>query len=749
MSFVKDGEFNKDRIVNSVKLSETLNLSVSPSGQFRVNSYDIPYSEQTWLFQTFGYKRESFTKFLFGQDVVKYREYVLDTGKDEYSCELTYASDKSEPIVIFNKNGRTHCDSGPAHTSEGCQRWYKDGDLHNENGPALVREGHKPIFALNGNVYDQAGYILNHPGPKKHSLWGEATMTHLPQYPDGVVLENGQHTLLLKQCKERKPENFLLSVLSDGIPNLSIEEYHPPNQSLHRLYHELKNYTMFGMDDSGDEKTFIGVHGLDGINITFEHAQGRLEIRRYSYDTVDGLVANEKEIEVIKLFPERELLNQPKNKINLVKHNEILEDGHKQKAKKVIKTIRRRKSDKAYDEILKAKWSTGGWTDEDLKSKFKTKFSNELDRFIDGSVPDILDHSAKVYGISVPWDIYIRCHYSGEDNSYYWVDEDGEFDSPAENFPAIIFPNGKMLFFKNGFLHNSSGPAIQGVYERQNDEWYLWGERVSQSEVAKIHSETSADQSVNKKMGVSVANPSKYSELKPDEVEDLKKIFRENLPHLRKYEADIRRAAKKALENKGFKVEEIEEKRAPEITRKEPARIEVTKKVRTKIEESSTRSGQLVNGFKFGFKKGIVNNSSHLLAEKVASLTPFEKNEWFERFLQVCFLLGAAEAMEKMPEGMATKLRLDENQRLDAASMCRYISGENLGRDLVDIAENLLPLILEVVQNMTAEDLEDLSHDFEEEQSEDSSVEGENLFQGIAEDVEEVQTKKQYEEVMA
>lgn len=788
MGLVKDGELNKERIKEHVRLSKTLNLSISPSGQFRVNSYEIPYSQQRWFFEEFGLHSNQSSESLFGHEVIRSDHYTVTIGNDEYSCQVVQKAGHDTPCVSYTKNGIPHCDSGPAYISEITKRFYKDGKLHNLDGPALVRKGSDSVYAIDGKIYDKANYILNHPRVKKRSGI-DPNLTYLD---DTAVLTAGSHTAILREAGPgyRAPENFLLSVLYKSSTSYEIEEYHAPNSKFNDLFRELKSYENFGIQTNGTEKVFIGIKDFGGVRIVFDKRTKKLHINRFFYETEFSLVPNVEKVEVLELFSESDLLKQrPRSTINLLKYNEELSDGQAHRLKELAKQYRREKIDQACGEIIKASkygvpddvirsWDSkhaDGIIDSegislampsdnfDIKKEFSNKFTNELDRFMNKSVPQAYDASAKVYGVSIPWEVYTAAKYNTADNSFYWTDSKGEYHSPDENLPAVIFPNGKMFFFQNGFLHRESGPAVQDIYDRKKDEWYLLDKQATRSEVENLYSSKFGKfYSIGyaPKIGANNVATSqvKYSELHPDEVESLKQIFRDNVEHLRKFETDIKKAAEKALLNKGIPVDRsppVPKKKVKSAEEQSMGGIETKKKIRSAPDLSGTRTEQLVNGFKFGFKKGIVNNSSHILAEKVASLTPFEQNEWFERFLQVCFLLGAAEAMERMPEGMAEKMRMDEEFRLDAASMCRYISGENLGRDLVDIAANILPLIVEVIQNMTAEDLADLNQDFEEGREEDGTaqsfesetVESDDLFEGLSS--EEKVKEKVYEEVMA
>lgn len=414
---------------------------------------------------------------------------------------------------------------------------------------------------------------------------------------------------------------------------------------------------------------------------------------------------------------------------------------------------------------------------------------------------------------------FINSMIEAQNGSVYWLNQEDELNSPTPNFPAYISASGDLFYYEKGFLHNESGPAIQAVEPLKGRRWFLWGMEVSEEEFnhydpksksivfrdssgrysrhvgpaviefdnntgnakrisyyrdgVEIWPDGSESSTVSKiaaitkkrnpkVVKVTSKNPQIYTELTPDEVNSLKAIFRDHIDHLKKFEPEIKEAARKALINKGLSPDLLDKKPepppAPKAVAAEPApadekekessKMETRKNIRSAPDLEGTRKEQLVNGFKFGFKKGVVNNASKHLAEKLVALTPMRDSKVMERFIQICFLLGSAELIERMPDGMADKLRLSEDARLNSASMLRYVSGDNIGRDLVDVASDILPVFAEIVANMTSEELADLTKDLEEQAEKDASEETEDeLFQTSHVEEEVTVKEEQYAEV--
>lgn len=136
---------------------------------------------------------------------------------------------------------------------------------------------------------------------------------------------------------------------------------------------------------------------------------------------------------------------------------------------------------------------------------------------------------------------------------------------------------------------------------------------------------------------------------------------------------------------------------------------------------SGSRMSQVWEGSKFGFKKGIVNASSKILAEKLVELSPLSEKEWAVKLAQLAILLGSAELVNIMPDGMRNTLKLDEENQKDLVSFLRVVSGENIGREAVSLALGIIPHIKNLLLDFSSQDLEEFANSYEASKNEDMS----------------------------
>ena len=426
-----------------------------------------------------------------------------------------------------------------------------------------------------------------------------------------------------------------------------------------------------------------------------------------------------------------------------------------------------------------------GWSDAPL--------AQYID-FVDSLSPLDLDIDIDVnfdIGALVTTDIDAECLDSSHlnENSLYWVNASGQFNSPKPNHPSVVYLDKNLSYYhRAGLLHRTDGPAVSGDGV---SEYWLYGVSVSEEEFKRydenektivfinekgwIHRtdgpafikfypngqviqrwfdngtceltveknrELINSESLEPKMSRTIT-PKKIATpkvkvkkmdiipkiettyLRADEKEAVIKMFEEHKPQLLKYRKEIQEAAKKIqihrLGQEEFDRRVEEAKRALNKTKEEKSKPMTTddRIIRSAPDLSGTRTEQFKEGFKFGLKKGAINNGSELFAKKMVSLTSQEGNEWMERFVQFVTLIGTAELLRRMPEGIAAKMRLDEETRMDASSLLRYISGENIGGDIVEIIAAVMPVIMEIVKDISADEINELAEQMENAQVEE------------------------------
>lgn len=107
-----------------------------------------------------------------------FREFTIDSIVDLDTVCGRYAN-LSGTIVRQYKNGKLHCDWGPAETAgtrsrkDGvvpyCESWYRDGELHRDGGPAITR-----LFPdRTVQEWYQNGRLHREDGPATQSIYKE------------------------------------------------------------------------------------------------------------------------------------------------------------------------------------------------------------------------------------------------------------------------------------------------------------------------------------------------------------------------------------------------------------------------------------------------------------------------------------------------------------------------------------------------------------------------------------------------
>jgi hypothetical protein len=684
------------------------------------------------------------------------------------------------------------------------QIFLKNGLFHNLCGPALSRSDGKEIYAINGTILSLDDYIYNHPIAEKIKLSTYSWKFETNNY--SLFKTNCASVVINKEkCVKNvsRPQQFLLHCLFGNEFDFShIEKFNSANNDLRELFGFLS--TIDGNHFKCTSSSFSLQNEIYYVDINFDKNVNRIRCSIYTLPIFEESESfDEFEIDLNSSVDSEsglQFFNLKDDHKDRVAERKKAGTGWtylEQREREREFENNRLKIDEAVGAaktVLRDKLVSEYVAGSEIES------SEEFNQRLDGLIKNMHDESKKIYGVSVPPKYYETIQYDPKTSFYYWKNSENKIESPNPNFPSIIGPDGALFHHKNGFLHNESGPAIWQLNSAEGRRWFLWGHEVTKEEferydpkskeivfldeasryhrdngpalvkycvdnskiskfythgvetnrseitspdVSKIRPVTKKKPKVVKVTNTASANHQIYTELTPDEVQQLKAIFRDHIDHLRKFEPEIREAARKALINKGLPPDLLDKKPEPVP---EPAKeedksdMEVRKNVRAGLETNieATRTDQLVTGFKFGFKKGVVNNASKLIAEKLVGMTPMADNKLLERFVQVCFLLGSAELIQRMPEGMGEKMKMDEEFRLNTAQLLRYVSGDNIGRDLVDLAADVIPMFAEALQDMTSEELADLTTDLESQVSEES--EGEELFKPVEveEEVEEV-----------
>jgi hypothetical protein len=137
---------------------------------------------------------------------------------------------------------------------------------------------------------------------------------------------------------------------------------------------------------------------------------------------------------------------------------------------------------------------------------------------------------------------------------------------------------------------------------------------------------------------------------------------------------------------------------------------------------SDSRVRQVTAGAKLGLQKAALRVGSQKVAEKIVEVASPADNVVVQRIVQLALLLGTAELAERLPDGAASKVGFTEQRREGYGGLARYVAGETLGRDAVDIVSFVAPMLLDKLQGISAEEISELTSDAEEFERLESQV---------------------------
>ena len=250
--------------------------------------------------------------------------------------------------------------------------------------------------------------------------------------------------------------------------------------------------------------------------------------------------------------------------------------------------------------------------------------------------------------------------------------EHTRFDPIAQ---SIVFEN------ENGDYHRIDGPAIIdfSLHAAPAKYWYAHGERIqalSTSELINLAGNTM----------------STYTDL------NAKQDMRQN-----KFEEALKRVGTRAEAAKATKFS----------TGVDGMDIKTVKHGDARASQSDSRIKQVTSGAKLGLQKAALRVGSRKIAEKIVETASPTDNVVIQRIVQLALLLGTAELAERLPDGAASKVGFTEDRREGYGGLARYVAGETLGRDAVDIVGFVAPMLLDKLQGISAEDIAELTAEAE------------------------------------
>lgn len=583
----------------------------------------------------------------------------------------------------FLKDKQLHCQVGPADISADgkYKAYYAEGILHRVDGPAIVGPDDKTsAYALYGQKLSLYDFIqANKDASTSIGHRGEAsyTITYWRDYAAVLGLD-GTKVLLKKSNIRLNADTFLLELISRPLKNYEVMSYTHLSKQISPIYNFIRASGPWIYDTDAQKSRLLVKEPSVKTNLTFdkEYYNLSLETNEIGPDNelnIDLGFINNKEI-FPHIFIKRDKLGK--------KH---CADGP------AVRTMSGKEYYYIYGVLL-------------TKEEFETK-RHDVDK-----------------------------------NIYYWTNNFNELSNPSIACPAEIHPNGAKYHYLDGKLHNDIFPSIEMPGEDfVLNRYFIFGNEVSPDEF--IHYRW-----VDKEISFIDEKNLLHREDGPAHIR-----FNENGEMIKKYfyHGKLLNSNEQMIEyclnkkninqDKGLDSVEVKLKLKNPIpksaiktysvkTKGEPMNVKTIKAGQTGSDASDTRMQQVGSGAKLGLKKGALKITSEKAAQALSTVLPIPQSVPTERLVQLILLIGAGEIVDRLPDGLASKVGLNSDRRTEFSGVARYVSGEILGRDAVNIVHSFAPMLLDAVRQMSAEDIADLVEDQQTIEAANHEIEEEITF---------------------
>ena len=125
-----------------------------------------------------------------------------------------------------------------------------------------------------------------------------------------------------------------------------------------------------------------------------------------------------------------------------------------------------------------------------------------------------------------------------------------------------------------------------------------------------------------------------------------------------------------------------------------------------------SRAKQFLTGGQSGLKKGAIKVASQKVSKTIVGSLPVG-GKVAERTVQMILLTAVAEMAERLPAGVSGRVGLTEDRRFALAELNRVLSGEILGRDMVDLVSDLTPTLVKALGDLGSISTEEIREDAE------------------------------------
>ena len=552
-----------------------------------------------------------------------------------------------------------HCLNGPAryNAADNVQEYYVYGKLHREEGPAQNTED-KRIYALDGERLSLLEFIQANPLSEKITRFrgnGKYTIYKWQEYAVVCGLDNTT-ALLRKHSGAVEEDGLIIEAISENLDDYQVLYYNEMGNVGGPMYTFIRSLGRW--DHNSAEDSFREIESQTDDSVTTLH---------YSRDTNELAVQSSVFNETFDI------------RIDLSFNKDI------------VKSI--------------------------LPDVFVKRDRYGRKHCIDG--PAVLTPSGKsqyhLHGVHITQEAFDSASLEKKTGMLYWTDEQGQFHN-NNWLPAKILPTGESHYYHHGLLHSDIFPAIEipgdgfhlGVY-------YLYGNEVSAEEFSNFRPE-----------------PREISFWKDGKLHrkdaPARIRFSEDGSNIKEYWSNGQQLA--------FVSDQIPKNPLVAVARQDNSNMTIPKLIlktdklgnpslKDKIEQEKgakmnvkfirpgasnsnagdSRKDQIFSGAKLGAKKGVIRVASEKASAALASHLPMSDSIAMKRLVQLSLLLVSAELVERLPGGVGDKIGLDQSRRESFSGLSRFVSGEVLGRDAVNIVTTLAPTLLDALKQLSTSDI--------------------------------------------
>jgi hypothetical protein len=702
-------EFNKIGIRDSVAKIGT-HIEILANGKFAINGWTIPEEHRHWFFANFG-------KTPISKRGLSQHHYDIHIGFSKYTCRY---NPKTE-TQVFLKDGKMHAKNAPAKRTKDYMVFMENGELHRKDGPAIDTGGFKTdVYALNGKIVDYTNFVINSPLSKQTVLFGrKQSKINVSTLNDQKVIQIGNHKWFL----EKRPA--ALQIKSPGISQAIIRSMYKDFPDYEMISYQAPDFTFRKIQDLLNEIAKRGPFAdlRTSTNLTTGKAKFTGSLKENgitNFELVLEPAENTARLTLTNEFGNEDILN--------ARLDGIIEAG---------------------DDVTELDIDYGE-LDKILEDLYPTKTKT----------PEVY----RLFGCEVSEKHYKTAQFSEETHSYFWQDDKQLLHSPDADHPALIYSDGNVEYYDHGYLHNEKGPAIFNVKNPGIKEFWIHGRELSLDEfihyVAKEKAVVFTQKGLRHRTdGPAVIKFEKIQEAHTSREEYWENGFKKPNPV---YDNTI---PVDLTENSTATTITIDPNQEPvwsngtttgnvsigdgwtiitEEVFPEDNVMATDKLERGQPDLSGSRVSQIWEGGVFGFKRGLVNTSTRLAAEKIVEMAPIEEHEEVAaKLVQIILLMLSAEAINYIPDTMAEKIKLDYETQQEAVSFLRTTCGENIGRDLLNLSASILPHVKDLLVNWSAEEITEFTTEVKKQTAEttEEAISFEDLIndQSQEEQVEEEQ----------